>query len=137
MKCYNRAMDRNRRDLLKLFGIGATVVPLIGGTPEMDAPAKLIEVPKLEPVSIAATDPREILESLGKHEMIVSFKSQDGRTTVFRADTFVTEYSIQAPPPISITDVKSARPPSIIPYLGSLQWELRGVLCGDIKPVRF
>lgn len=38
----------NRRDVLKLFGVGAAVVPIVNGLPARDAEAKLIEVPKLE-----------------------------------------------------------------------------------------
>lgn len=41
-------MNMNRRKLLQLFGVGATVVPIIGGAASLDTPAKLIEVPKLD-----------------------------------------------------------------------------------------
>lgn len=41
-------MKQNRRDLLKYFGIGTVIIPVIGGTPETEKPATLIEVPKVE-----------------------------------------------------------------------------------------
>jgi hypothetical protein len=41
----------NRRSLMKLFGVGATIVPIIGGAIEETAAAKLIEVPKIDLVS--------------------------------------------------------------------------------------
>jgi hypothetical protein len=47
----------HRRDILKLFGVGATVVPVIGSAPEMSAQARLIEVPKVELVDAPVTGP--------------------------------------------------------------------------------
>jgi hypothetical protein len=44
----------NRRDLLKLFGAGASAVPLIGGAPVMEAAATIIEPPKVELVKLEA-----------------------------------------------------------------------------------
>jgi hypothetical protein len=43
---------------MKLFGIGATIVPIIGGAAVEDAAAKIIEAPKVELVTpgIAAPD---------------------------------------------------------------------------------
>jgi hypothetical protein len=38
----------NRRDLLQLFGVGATIVPIIGSEVVEEAKATLIEVPKVE-----------------------------------------------------------------------------------------
>ena len=40
----------DRRDFLKFFGAGATVVPLIGGMPHAGAVARLIEPPRVEQV---------------------------------------------------------------------------------------
>src|SRR5579863_1612450 len=37
-----------RRDFFKLFAAGATVVPVLGEMPSMQARAKLIETPKIE-----------------------------------------------------------------------------------------
>lgn len=44
----------NRRDLLKYFGIGATIVPVLGGAPLLEQPAKLIAEPRLAPIETAA-----------------------------------------------------------------------------------
>lgn len=48
-------MHLNRRDLLKFFGIGATIVPVLGGAPRLEMPAKLIAEPVLDPVQIATS----------------------------------------------------------------------------------
>ncbi len=40
----------DRREFLKLFGVGCAVVPIIGGAPVAAAESRLIEIPKLIPV---------------------------------------------------------------------------------------
>jgi len=40
----------DRREFLKLFGVGCAIVPIIGGAPVIAAESTLIEVPKLIPV---------------------------------------------------------------------------------------
>ena len=45
-------MQINRRDLLKYFGIGSTIVPVLGGVPKIEAPARLISEPEIEPVKL-------------------------------------------------------------------------------------
>lgn len=39
----------DRRDFLRFFGVGAAVVPIVGGMPHSDAAAVLVETPKIEP----------------------------------------------------------------------------------------
>lgn len=38
----------DRRDFLKLFGVGAMVVPIIGGVPAAFAESKLLDAPRVE-----------------------------------------------------------------------------------------
>lgn len=38
----------NRRNLLQMFGIGATITPMAGGVPVIEAAAKLLAVPQVE-----------------------------------------------------------------------------------------
>lgn len=38
----------NRRDILKFFGVGATIAPVLGETAKLDAKALIIEPPKVE-----------------------------------------------------------------------------------------
>lgn len=42
-------MNFNRRDLLKYFGIGSAIVPVIGGEPLMQAEAKLVQPAQVVP----------------------------------------------------------------------------------------
>jgi hypothetical protein len=67
---------RSRRDLLKFFGVGATVIPVIGGAPEPDAAARLIEVPKVELIT-AATIP-EPFDLANVQEISITFRLRDG-----------------------------------------------------------
>ncbi len=41
-------MKINRRDLLKYFGVGSAIVPIIGGAPAFEAEAKLIKPAEVE-----------------------------------------------------------------------------------------
>jgi len=55
----------DRRDLLKRFGIGAIIAPVIGGVAVREATAALIEVPKIKPVELFTKIPEPIdLESV-------------------------------------------------------------------------
>lgn len=47
----------DRRDLLKRFGVGAIIAPIIGGVVERSASAELIEVPKVKPVELFSKIP--------------------------------------------------------------------------------
>ena len=47
----------NRRDLLKFFGIGATITPVANGAPIVEAAAKLLTVPEIAPVVLASEFP--------------------------------------------------------------------------------
>ncbi len=50
----------DRRDLLKRFGIGAIIAPIIGGVVERSASAELIEVPKVRPVELFSSVPAPV-----------------------------------------------------------------------------
>lgn len=47
-------MEMNRRQLLQFFGIGATITPVVGGAPLVEAAAKLLAVPNVELLSADA-----------------------------------------------------------------------------------
>jgi hypothetical protein len=46
----------NRRDLLKYFGIGTVIVPMMGTQPVVEAASELIEIPKIQPVSLKVSE---------------------------------------------------------------------------------
>ncbi len=120
----------DRRSLLKMFGAGAAVVPLIGGVPEVGAAAKLIEVPKIEPI----VSPSEVfdlppLNFGGKVGIVVTITEDNGKRYQFSADTFVIDTRIEQ---IDITDHSGrgmfrqfASGPSY------LEWQLRGRLIAN------
>ena len=82
----------NRRDILKMFGAGASVVPLIGGAPSPDVRAKLIEEPKVD-IQIA----KEIPSNAGHDSMepgpfkkkITVYIEDEHGWACFAADTFI------------------------------------------------
>src|SRR5690242_9061186 len=93
----------NRRELLKLFGIGAAVVPIVGGAPQLAAESKLVTVPKVEPVVTSvktAQAPLGLREHPGPWRMQVTYRA-NGQAYYFEADTFIDEISY------SLMDVSS------------------------------
>lgn len=55
----------NRRELLRFFGAGATISPVVGGEPLLHATARLIEPPKIDIITASDADmPRTRLHRL-------------------------------------------------------------------------
>ena len=81
--------------MLKLFGIGATIVPVVDGMPKTEAPASLIKVPEVQlvPPPVPLVYGEEHLRSaFFDRELVtisVRISSKRGYTD-FVADTFVT-----------------------------------------------
>lgn len=83
-----------RRDLLKLFGIGASIAPIVNGMPRIEAAANLIELPKVEPVSLESAMPNgAINDFLNSHarecDIRVSIRAASGTVYHFKGATFV------------------------------------------------
>ena len=117
----------NRRDLLKYFGIGASVIPIVGGMPVPGAEAKLIAVPRVEPVALAENHPAndqlwKLLES--KSEMLCYFRTPDGHTWTFEASAFVMRLETKW------SDLAGFGRyyPSALPDRSECVWRLEGVL---------
>ena len=54
-----------RRDFLKMFGVGATIIPVIAGVADITMPARLIAEPIVEPVKLATVrDMNEAVQQL-------------------------------------------------------------------------
>lgn len=88
----------NRRDIIKLFGVGATIVPVIGGVPEIAAPAKLIVEPTIEPVVLAKASEISPFTNviIGDNKVNVTVDLvQNGSHYRFQADSFIVEFSRQ------------------------------------------
>lgn len=98
----------DRRELLKLFGVGAAVVPILGGVPVAAAESKLIEIPKIEPVEELTipqgpVDFSQFTKQLGygvaPQLLKVKFTdSMTGREVLLVANTFVTTFSVERTP---------------------------------------
>jgi len=121
----------NRRDLLKMFGIGATIIPLIGGVPEVSAPAELIAMPEIKPLEIvrhadAGQLAEEAFRSRAKLRMtIVTFEDQSGRRFQFAADTYIQEMKATF---VDVTVYGSPYRQYVHgPYRG-IDWQLQGTL---------
>jgi hypothetical protein len=114
-----------RRDFLKYFGVGASVVPLIGGLPKSDVVAKLIEVPKADVQIVPRLPDRDtlnLLQSRAKLRMQVTFIDPDGRRMQFDAHTFIREWSVEQ------IDISSLGDPfqTFIPCTTGLLWTMKG-----------
>jgi len=47
----------DRRELLRYFGIGATITPMLNGAAVVEAAATLLRIPEVRPVALASTFP--------------------------------------------------------------------------------
>jgi hypothetical protein len=114
-----------RRDFLKYFGVGASVVPLIGGLPQSDVVAKLIEEPKADVKLVPQMPHRQMLDLLGswdKFHMQVNFVTDDGRALSFRCQTFIAKWAL-GPADVSVFD--NVYLDRFQPYSG-VKWQLEG-----------
>jgi len=89
-----------RRDFLKYFGIGATVVPVAGGLLVPDATAKLIEVPKVEiqdtDLSTNPNDLMKIMYCRKAANTTVSIRADDGNGTEWKFTAYVSSMNVQS-----------------------------------------
>ena len=87
----------NRRDLLKFFGAGAAVVPIINGMPSGEV-ARIIEPPKVELAAPAKLMPGDASFMADLQKMRISegvvYLTLPERTYRMSCNAFVTEYSM-------------------------------------------
>lgn len=121
-----------RRGFLKLFGVGATIVPLVAGMPKTDAAAKLVEVPKVNlevAQSIPGTAPWFPMRPFINREklfMQVCFMDADGNISTWNADTFLMSVERADVPNIGGSYRQlMAMPP--------INWEMKGRFSGESK----
>lgn len=115
----------NRRDLLKLFGTGATIAPVLGGIASESARAIIVEPPKVELApspQIMEVDPgelRELLCNLDQYDVTVHLRAKrTGKVLRMDCEGFVTSISHDAP--IYVSSIYSAVPyPTLIPGVRS------------------
>jgi hypothetical protein len=84
----------DRRELLKLFGVGAAVVPIVGGAPLAAAEARLVEPAKVElhdNLDVLGAEDARLYGSSGKYRLTARFSQPGRKPAVFEADTYVFE----------------------------------------------
>lgn len=87
----------SRRDLMKHFGVGALIVPIVGGKAEESATAQLIEVPKVRPVELHAEIPKPLdLRQVKRAALSLEMKDGTVRTVRFDSWDFWHGQAIQA-----------------------------------------
>jgi hypothetical protein len=74
---YESPQLGGRRDFLKLFGVGAAIVPVIGSTPKMEAKARLIEEPKIE-LDVTG-DVEAAIQETRSFQVLIIIAGEDGR----------------------------------------------------------
>lgn len=98
----------NRRDLLKLFGVGSAIVPVIGGVPEVQAKALLVDLPHI----IAAPAPQIIKpgswsELMGGYDVWLTAREQKtGHVMTMRCSAFLMNAQIEV---VDVTSLGSSR----------------------------
>ena len=101
----------NRRDVLKLFGVGGIVVPIVGGMPMEEARSLIVTPPEIE-VPTAGTSTPMLPDFDSPYETVMYCRSREGRCFRIVCETFVTEHE-WAPPFYQIIDSIESRVPGI------------------------
>ncbi len=118
--------ELNRRDLLRYFGIGATIVPVIGGAAKTELPARLIEEAKVEPVTARAVRQFGVQLYIGDGLSPETFSSFDAlclRGPTWRAQTLFDDDAIAT---FSVVcDPKDVFPSAVGPF-GDLRAQFAG-----------
>ncbi|MFH1741144.1 MAG: hypothetical protein ABIH23_19250 [bacterium] len=68
---------KSRRDLLRVFGIGALIAPIIGAKADETSIAQLIEPPKVRPVELFREIPKK-LDLRKVTRIVLIFETTDG-----------------------------------------------------------
>ncbi len=87
----------DRREFLKLFGVGAAVVPIIGGVPFASAESKIIEAPKVELVKPTTFGPTDWFLDKSLHEpcaTTIIFEREGGRRYMLHGRSCVLQATV-------------------------------------------
>lgn len=118
----------DRRGFLQAFGIGAIAVPVVGGVPELQHTARIIEPPKVELVTapkILDELPMEPFLNRTVCKTVVTMF--DGKKTYrFTADSFITDLEREY---VDVTSYYSQYR-EYVPGLTTVRYTLKGVVTG-------
>lgn len=82
----------NRRDFLKLFGVGAAVAPVIAGLPLLDHQAKLIETPNIDVQPVERMPHKDLLDmfaQLSKVRIQINISDERGRIVTYQSPGYL------------------------------------------------
>lgn len=126
----------DRREVLKMFGIGAMVVPIVGSKPVREAAATLIEVPKLEPAALEQTISTQFKSEHGFKKIVVHVWDEGtGEYLHIRADRFVITQ--MAPSPALDQIMVASAAPAYIRQPWETRFEFEGVIIPNEKGESF
>lgn len=118
----------SRRDLLKYFGAGATIVPVLAGVPNIEAPAKLIEEPRIQPVELATMQDIPFARGWAREQIFITVDIASKRGHYrFQADSFLADVRSE---PIDVTAYDSPNRQFIPGPMEPVRWTLSGVCLG-------
>jgi hypothetical protein len=81
----------NRRDIFKMFAAGTIIAPIIDGLPSQEV-AKLIEVPRVVPVSLALPSSFPV-PSDTEYECVMYMRERSGNRLTYSFDAYLVEFS--------------------------------------------
>ena len=114
----------DRRDFFKMFAAGATVIPLIGGTPCDEARAMIIEPPKVElaPAQLSA----KMMPDIGEYDVtIYATNKATGQAVTINSATVLTKCTWTAA--FAATAMDSPAKRQVFQNLGQMTFEVTGV----------
>jgi hypothetical protein len=125
-------MNHDRRDFLKMFGVGCTVVPIIGGIPVAAAESKLVEIPKIEPVenlSMLGDLRSSVLMSGPMGITVIMDDPLTGKRTTLQGKTFVMSVSDE------MSELKNIRGDirGLVHRYKKTTWRMEGEFIGNEK----
>jgi hypothetical protein len=129
----------NRRDLLKLFGAGATIAPVAAsGVPLLETTARLVEPPKVELFDqVPITEPLSFMKAMigGRLVSAVTTLTTDtGDSIVITSKSYVASVHCR---PVDVTSERGRGPwREFIPGPLEGKWDIHGVVSGEMKVFR-
>lgn len=106
-------MTNSRRDILKFFGIGAAIVPVINGAPAREHEALIVRPPEVtlveRPNLVTTLDGMDVLERMFREQKLVDtmvfLREKDGTTIRFDVAAFISDVRQDL---IDVSDLRSS-----------------------------
>jgi len=125
-------MKISRRGLLKHFGVGAIIAPVIGSGTQIASAAKLLELPKVEPVELFKRIPKPILAS-DIHSVTMILECVDGSKQVLKTNSATGTGSISPEQELHIRIFACDRNTSPLHYGQTAEIRTSGVVFDELQ----